>query len=186
MKITQNKSTHIFSQFCKIITLVTTVTFIVYGFSQYIGLSILKKNLFLNLDEKLAHQLFSSQMIPTMIVYAALITTIFILYNKAKKIISIIHENEIRIEREKAVVQTSQRITGMMSEYISVYNADIKEWIEERKERGQQPPSKIVNANMKISMALNALTEASFLLPYAEINSVEIDDYTRHIENKLV
>lgn len=179
------RSIHVFTEFGKDMALVAGGTILSYGVVQFLTLLVMKTNSTMMFDYGLFIQFFSMQMVPTIVAYGVLIATIYYLYQKAKLSILKLNEQEIQREREKTIVQTSQKITSMMAEYISTYNNDIKSWITHRREKGQQPPVKVVDASEKIGKALRILSELSFIMPYGTSNNYSIDDYTAFLERNL-
>jgi len=176
---------HVFSQFGKDVALVTTGTFVIHTFVKILSVAILENKNLLDFNSNFFLHLFSYQMIPNLIVYGTLISILYYLFQKSKKMMMVLNENEIRNEREQAVMQTSQQITAMMVDYISGHNADIREWVEKKKDKGQQVPAVIEQANQNIGMALNTMSEVSFVLPYLNPDHSDVDDYTEYIENNL-
>ncbi|HPQ52692.1 MAG TPA: hypothetical protein PK253_05535 [Spirochaetota bacterium] len=182
---TARRSIQIFTDFGKDMALVAGGTLLSFGIVQFLTLLVIKTKTKLLFDYTIFIQFFSMQMVPTIIAYGVLITTIYYLYQKAKSSIMKLNDQEIQREREKAIVQTSQKLTSMMVEYISSYNNEIKSWIQHRNEKGQQPPVKIVNASDKIGKALKVLSELSFLMPYGSRGHYSIEDYSAFLEQNL-
>lgn len=179
------RSINIFTQFGKDMALVAGGALLSYGVVQFLTLLVIKTKTKLMFDYTLFIQFFSMQMVPTIIAYGVLIATIYFLYQKAKSSILKLNDQEIQREREKAIIQTSQKITSMMAEYISAYNNEIKNWIRYRKGKGQQPPVTIVEASDKIGKALHVLSELSYIMPYDIRNNYTIEDYTAYLEQNL-
>jgi len=179
------KSVQIFSEFGKDIALVVGGTLASYLMVQIVTLLIMKNRIELLLDYQLFIRLFSFQMIPTLVSYGVLIAAMYYLYRKTKRVMTRLHENELQRERDRAVVQTSQKLTGVMVQYISRYNAELREWVRKKIDKGEQPPAPVVRASDYIAKTLYALSELSFVVPYGAIDSHTVDEYARYLERRL-
>ena len=111
-------------------------------------------------------QLFSIQMIPTVIAYAVLAGAAYIQFIKAGRAIDQLNKKDLEAERGRATVETFQNLTAYMSEYIARHNNDILAWVAHKKDKGEHVPHMIENASTRISGAMGALSEISFVLPY--------------------
>jgi len=176
---------HVFTQFGKNVALVTSGTFIIHIFVKIISIAVLEKKSLVNFDTDFFLHLFSYQMIPSLIVYGILVSVLYYIFQKSKKMMVELSEIEIIEERHQAVMQTSQQITAMMVDYISEHNANIYEWIEKKKSKGQQVPNVIEESNENISKALNTMSRVSFVLPYLNSDHNEVKDYTEYLNNNL-
>jgi hypothetical protein len=111
--------------------------------------------------------------------YALFSLLVYILWNKLKKAMLSACEKEIQCEKNRAVIESLQRITGLLAEHISVHNAEIMEWVELKKGKGQQVSKRVEQASQNISIALRSLSEMAFVYPYTE-NPVQ---YWGELEN---
>jgi hypothetical protein len=111
-------------------------------------------------------QLFSIQMIPTIIAYSLLAGVAYIQFLKAGRIMNQLHEKDVEAERGKATTETLQKLTAYMSEYIALHNNNILAWIAHKKDKGEHVPHLVEDASVKIAEAMGALSEISFILPY--------------------
>jgi hypothetical protein len=180
------KAIQAFTLFGKNILIIALGTFFVTLFVKAVSLAILTRDVMNLMSIKMLMQLFSLQMLPNLIAFGFLIAAVYYLYQKTRKNMLHIHENEIELEREQVVLTMLQRITGLMAEYISAYNGEITQWIENRKKNGSQPPERIVTANRNISIALETLTKVSFVMPYMKGEKNSLDSYTDYLEEKLI
>jgi hypothetical protein len=179
------KPVQIFSEFGKDIALVVMGTLASYFFVQIITFFIMKNKIELLFDYSLFIRLFSFEMIPTLVSYGVLIAAMYYLYLKTKRVMTRLHEHELQRERDRTIVQTTQRLTGMMVHYIASYNTELRDWIRKKADKGEQPPAPIVKASDNIARALFTLSELSFVIPYGRINVNTIDDYARYLEHRL-
>ncbi len=176
----------IFTRFFKDVLIIGTGSLLLFGIVQFFSLSILKNKGYIDFDSSFFIQLLSLQMIPSLIAYILLVSFIFYLYRRTKKILSVLRENEIMIEREQAVIQTLQKVTGIMGEFISTQNSNIKDWIEKKYAKGEQVPLKVEESSMNIGRAMDTLSKMSFLTPYLDKTSVRnIEDYTQYLQLHL-
>ena len=186
MKYKNNQGlVHIFSQFGKNIVIVSVATFFIHFTVKMISLAIIGKDFIENFNSRVFLQVFSLQMLPNLIVFAFLVSAVYYLFIKTRKMIIQLNENEIKVEKEQAVIRTMHKMTGLMAEFISVNNAEIKDWIEVKRRKGQKPPLKVINANEKISKVLEAMTKVSFVLPYIDLENNNLDYYVDYMEKNL-
>ncbi|PKL19343.1 MAG: hypothetical protein CVV49_01300 [Spirochaetae bacterium HGW-Spirochaetae-5] len=128
------------------------------------------------------HNQLTVHVLPIMLAYGSLFTVIYFLWQKYHREIELQHAKDIQLRNEQAVLETTQQLTAIMAQYITRHNNEIKEWIETRRINGQVPP-RLENANRKISEALEAMTEISYVLPYTDKNTNT--DYVKYLENFL-
>jgi hypothetical protein len=106
---------------------------------------------------------------------------VYLLWNKLKKVMLAACEKEVQCEKNRAVIESLQRITGLMAEHISVQNAEIMKWVELKKEKGQQVSKRVEQASQNISIALRSLSEMAFVYPYTD----ESVQYWTELENAI-
>lgn len=111
-------------------------------------------------------QLFSIQVIPTIIAYAFLIGIAYVQFVKAGRIMNMLHVKDIEAERSKTTVESMQKLTACLSEYIAQNNNMILAWIAHRKDKGESTPQIIEEASSKISGIIGTFSEISFTIPY--------------------
>ncbi len=178
-------SSGIFLQFGKDMASVIGGTVTGYVLVQLISISIMERKIHYLIDEKALMYLFSYQMIPTFLVFAILIASVYYLYQRTRKAMLLLSEAEISREREKAAVEATQSVTAMMIGYVSLYNAEIKDWIEKKREKGEQPPVRVERAHDKISHAMETMSEVSYLLPYVNTGASSLENYRSALEQRL-
>jgi K+-sensing histidine kinase KdpD len=127
---------------------------------------------------------YSSQIVFEWKAFTRLITflMISILIFKLKKNMAISAKEELAEQKSKMIIETSQRITGMIMENISQHNSKIMQWIITRKANDKSVPSEIENAQKNISANLSALSEVSF---DHNDNNYDLDAYMEALEKKL-
>ena len=106
---------------------------------------------------------------------------VYILWKKLKRTMLLACEKEIQCKKDRETIESLQRITGLLAEYISVHNAEIMKWVEFRKQKGQQVSKRVEEASRKISLALNSLSEIAFVYPFTE----NPPEYLKELENVL-
>lgn len=129
-------------------------------------------------------QLFSIQMIPTVLAYAVLAGVAYVQFIKAGRAIDLLSKKDIEAERGRATVETFQNLTAYMSEYIARHNNDILAWIAHKKDKGEHVPHAVETASNKIAGAMGALSEISFVLPYDK-GAPDPMKYYELLRNKL-
>lgn len=178
------KVLQIFSQFGKSITFIVAGTLLVSCIVQLLSFSLLASTGRIEIKGDQFINVVSIHMLPELIVYMFLIAIIYFLFRKNREKIVVVNEAEIENAREQAVVQTLQKTAGMIAENIAVHNAEIKKWIEAKKEKGQAP-AMIEQASKRIGMTLHLLSWAGYVFPYIDSENRKPEDYTRFIEYGL-
>jgi hypothetical protein len=140
---------------------------------------------YLNMRENFAGSIFSEPMMPMVGAYGLLSLGIYLLWVKTKKAVLVVREKEFQKENAEAVLKSMQRLTGIMAEHIASQNSEIMSWVEFRKKQGR-PVSQIVeSSNKKIAIALQSLSEISFIYPYTENRPQNVYDFEKELQNKL-
>ena len=177
---------HAFSIFGKYIITVAFGTLFVHCVITILTIYIFQKPTDAGfLDDYISH-LFSYRMLPTIVTYSIFLSIAFYFYNKTKKIMHFLNQQEIKKEKTRAILKTSQNTTGTIIDHISVYNSEIMEWLIQKEQKGEIPPEKIVDANRKISMALITLSKKSFLYPYVNSDTFNYDDLISSLEKNIL
>jgi hypothetical protein len=184
-KRTDGQSVDVFTQFFKDMVIISIGTVLSLFIVDLFGLALLRTRVSTIPEGGFLLRLLSLQIIPSAVAYALLIAASCYLFRKSKRAMIRLAESEILAQREQAVIQTSQRITSMMAGYITQHNGRIQEWVEERRANGHQPPKRVDDASRKIGLALRALTEVSYILPYTGSGSRDVDYYVDHLEHNL-
>ena len=183
-KIEKN-SMHAFSIFGKHIVIVAIGTFLIHCVITIFNIYFIMEPTDAGFINDYFSHFFSYSMIPTLVTYSIFLSVVYYFYHKTKKIMRTLNIYELKKEITRAVLKTSQNTTGTIIDYISVYNAEIMEWIQQKEDNGETPPLKIVKANRKIGMALITLSKKSFLYPYMNTDNLNYDDLIINLENNL-
>lgn len=181
----QRKITQLFSRFVTDVLVVLTGTIVSFGLVHVVTLHIIRQSHDLLTMERLYQAYFALQMIPAAVAFAFLVSVIYYLYRKTRNMMLALGEQEVRAHREEAMVNTLQRITALMAASVARHNAEILEWAESRREKGQQPPRRVTEASMKIAGALQALSQLSFVMPYRIGKGAALDEYADLLEKRL-
>ena len=143
------------------------------------------KPLELNLHENFPGSMFSIPMIPMMVAYGFLSLVIYFLWEKNKKAVLLAHEKELKSETFETVLNSMQRLTGIMAEHIASQNSEIMSWVEFKKKQGRPVSKKVENSNKKIATALHSLSELSFVYPYTKDRPRNIFDFEKELQHRL-
>lgn len=143
------------------------------------------KPFYMDLRDDFATNLFSKPMMPMMGTYGILSLGVYLLWEKTKKAVRFAREKEFQRENVEAVLKSMQHLTGIMAENIASQNSEIMSWVESRKKQGRPVSQKVENSNKKIAIALQALSEMSFVYPYTENRPRNLYDFERELQNKL-
>lgn len=92
--------------------------------------------------------------------------------------------NELLIQKSFTIIDTSQRITGIIVENISKYNTELFLWIEKQKANGKIVSKIIESTSLNIGSNLRALTEVSFGQLSSDKN-IKIEDIINSLQKKL-
>jgi hypothetical protein len=111
-------------------------------------------------------QLFSIQMIPTIAAYGLLAGIAYFQFIKVGKIMNRMHRKDMETAQSSATVETMQKMTAYMAEYITLHNNQILAWASKKKEKGESVPHAVEISSARISEAMRALSEISFVMPY--------------------
>jgi hypothetical protein len=79
-----------------------------------------------------------------------------------KKNLELDAKNKLITQRSQAIIDTSQRTTGVIVESIAKHNYELLSWINKQKENGQHVPEIIEATHRNIGESLRALSEVSF------------------------
>lgn len=93
-------------------------------------------------------------------------------------------KNKLIIQRNQAIIHTSQRATGVIVESIAKHNSELLRWINKQKENGQHVPEVIETVHRNIGVSLRALSEASFC-ETVDSDDLDVDDFISLLQKKL-
>ena len=143
------------------------------------------KPFYMDLRDDFASSLFSEPMMPMMGAYGILSLGIYILWEKTKNAVLLAREKEFQRENVEAVLKSMQHLTGLMAEHIASHNSEIMSWVEFRKKQGRPVSQKVESSNKKIAIALQSLSEISFIYPYTKKRPRNLFDFEKELKNKL-
>jgi hypothetical protein len=124
-------------------------------------------------------------MVPMIIAYGLLSLLIYMLWEKKKRALLLAREKTIQKEKVDAVLKSMQHMTGLLAEHIARQNAEILSWVELRNERGKMVSEKVEVPSKKIAGALQALSEASFVVPFTESRPENTEEIVGILESRL-
>lgn len=112
-----------------------------------------------------------------------LIIANFIYYFKDEIIKS--HRKELVLQKNKIVIDTFQKLTMMIANNITLQNAEIIKWVNERKEKNESAPDVLIKSSRVIGESLHILSEVSFVSPYVADAETDVDMYLELLKEKL-
>lgn len=101
-----------------------------------------------------------------------------------KKNLELSAKNKLIIQRSQAIIDTSQRTTGVIVESITKHNSELLSWINKQKENGQHVPEIIEVTQRNIGESLRALSEASFCETVGN-KELDVDDFIGILQKKV-
>lgn len=114
-----------------------------------------------------------------------LFVTIALLLSNFKQKIKKHYQTELLLQKNKNIIEASQRLTALIAENIIQQNAEILMWINKKKNK-RETVSKIVDkASQIIGLSMKLLSESSFIYPYRNDFPVDSDKYLELIKDKL-
>lgn len=158
---------------------------IVHLLVMIIDYYLMVKPLYLNLHGNFAGSIFSLPMLPMMGAYGLLSVALYYFWVRKKKAILIAHEKQIQSKKVEAVLSSMQRITAILAEHIATHNSEIMSWVESRKTLNHTVSEKVEKPCREIAMALESLSEISFVFPYTEKCPMKVSDIEIILRSKL-
>lgn len=175
---------NIFTEFGFYILLALVIDFLLHFIVQALTLVFLREKADLVFSARFFEQLFSLQALPNLITYLVLLIVVLWLFRRTRTIIEGLNREHLKRERDRAVLETSQRLTGTVIEALARNNNDIQSWVASKKMKGERVPKKVEVPSRRISHTLALLSEVSFLRPYNGAEG-DLESFTSHIEEKL-
>jgi hypothetical protein len=158
---------------------------IVHFLVMFIDYYLMVKPLYLNLHGNFTGSIFSLPMFPMMGAYGLLSVALYYFWERTKKAIRLAHEKQIQSEKVETVFKSMQRITAILAEHIATHNLEIMSWVESRKRLHHPVSEKVEKPCRKIAMALESLSEISFVFPYTEKCPEKVCDIEIILQGKL-
>lgn len=183
-KRSNNESILKFTEFFKDFIVISSSSIMVYIVARFVGLAIINRQTANISFSDLFLKLFSTSMFPVLFSYAVIIFIAYSLYKKTKKAMIILHEQELKKEKEKAIIQTSQKLSALMIQYISGYNSEIQKWLMLKKEQGSMPQV-VAEASSNINQTLQNFSRLAFIAPYAKVTAENAESHTTYLNTSL-
>jgi hypothetical protein len=128
---------------------------------------------------------FSVPMLPIMAAYGMLILLVYFFWDKKQKAVHLLQQKKLQKEKVDFVLKSMQRITGILAEHIAARNAEVINWLDRRRRRGQIPSEKVERPAREIASALHPLSELTFVYPYTETRPKSIEEIERVLQSRL-
>ena len=129
---------------------------------------------------QLSNHVFIFNIIKRFLVFLVFLIMVYTL----KKNLELSAKNKLIIQKRQAIINTSQRTTGVIVESIIKHNSKLLNWINKQKENGRHVPEIIESTCRDIGLSLNALSEASFCETAGD-KELDIDDFISLLQKKL-
>ncbi|MGL4370399.1 MAG: hypothetical protein ACRCUT_12130 [Spirochaetota bacterium] len=136
---------------------------------------LIKTPIFSHLNTDFLGTAFSYPMIPILGSYILFSFIAYYLWSSMKKALIVAQEKELQAAKEKVMLESIQRLVGIFAQHITVHNAEILKWVEYRKSSSKQVPESVELSSRHIAAALETLTEAAFIAPYAANSPYSMD-----------
>ncbi len=146
---------------------------------------LLNESFHINWQVNLVSSVFSVPMTPMMVIYGMSTLAMYVIWDRQKKAVLLANSIKVQSEKTEAVLKSMQRLTGILAEHIAVRNADIMNWIETRKKKGQQVSQKVEKPVREIANALQSLSAVSFVIPYTDDRPKDVNDIEKLLRSKL-
>jgi hypothetical protein len=158
---------------------------LIHTITMFIDHYLINESFHLNWQGNFISSVFSVPMTPMMVIYGMSTLSMYILWDRRTK--AVLLANSIKVQREKteAVLKSMQRLTGILAEHIAVRNTEIMNWIETRKEKGQQVSQKVEKPVWEIANALQSLSAVSFVIPYTDDQPKDVNYIEKLLKSKL-
>ena len=108
----------------------------------------------------------SLEMVPMMLAYGTLSLCLFVVWKKMRALENEAHKKDLLLTEQKSIIETAQKLTGIIVEKVSGENAVLGDWVYQNKKRGKTVSPRIETATTNIGKALQALSKVSFEAPY--------------------
>ncbi len=167
---------HILSGFAKRALAATVTALCVHLLVMALDFYLVKKPLLSGGGIGFMNMAFSFPMLPIVVAYAVFSVLIYSAWTKMKESLVRTREKEIQEEKQRAAVESMRRMAGLLSEYITRHNNDIRMWLTKVKMRDGSVPVTVDRASRNISVALAVLTEMAFLEEPLDLRDLSMDD----------
>lgn len=162
------KTVQILSRSGVIVCIMSAAVMGVHFIVMFLESWVIKAPLFLNFEKDFVGTAFSAAMIPVLCAYAVFAVVSYALWVKMKKALLEAQALELRAEKEKVVLESTQRLVGVLASHITMHNSEILKWVEYRRSVGKHIPDEVEHASRSISSVVETMTEAAFIAPYTK------------------
>lgn len=170
--------------------LIATTVFVVGGSAVHLFVMIIDYLLMpsfshMDLRSDFFGSVMALAMLPMAITYGTCLLGVYFFWRKAKNALALAYKKEAQRREAEEVVQTMQRLTGILAEHLSSHNAEILHWVENRVQKTGAAPPSIERSSHKIAEAMKALTEVSFVSPYLGKRPLTVCEFETAFQKKL-
>ncbi len=153
---------------------------------MFVDYFLLTGPIYLNLNENFSDSMFSIAMLPIVGAYGLFSLVTYSLWARMKKAMLLSQVKETKREKVEAVLNSMQRITGILAEHIAIHNSKIMGWVEFRKRQGSPVSERVEKSSKNIADVLLSLSEISFIVPYTRNRPKDIGDYEKLLQTRLL
>jgi hypothetical protein len=139
----------------------------------------------MNLQSDFFGSVMAIAMLPMVAAYGVCLMVVYYFWQRAKKALALAYIRDAQRKEAEEIVQAMQRLTGILAEHLSVHNAEILLWVNNRRQKTGSVPTRIERSSHKIAEAMRALSEVSFVAPYVGNRPVTLDEFEKVFLSKL-
>ena len=171
-------------------SLIATTVFVVGGsavhlFVMLIDYFLMPSSLHIDLRSDFFGSVLALAMLPMAVTYGTSLLGVYFFWRKAKIALALAYKKDAQRREAERIVQTMQRLTGILAEHLSSHNAEILHWVENRIQKTGFAPPSIERSSHKIAEAMKALSEVSFVSPYIGQRPLTVCEFERAFQKKL-
>jgi hypothetical protein len=97
-----------------------------------------------------------------------------------------LYQKELSLQKNRTIIETFQRLTLMIVDNITIQNAEIIKWVNEKKHKKKIVPEVLEQSSRLIGESLQILSEVSFVSPYITDAVVDADMYLEVLTKRLL
>jgi hypothetical protein len=158
---------------------------IIHTITMLLDHYLINESFHLNWQDNFLSNVFSFSMTPMMVIYGISTLSMYVIWDRRTKAVLLANSIKVQSEKTDAVLKSMQSLTGIMAEHIAVRNAEIMNWIESRKKKGQQVSQKVEKPVCEIANALQSLSAVSFVIPYTDDRPKDVNHIEKLLRSKL-
>ena len=95
------------------------------------------------------------------------------------------YKTELSLQKNKDVIEAFQKLTVLIAENIIQQNAEIINWVNKKKNKGENVSKRVEHASKIIGLSMKLLTEASFINSYSNEVPIDAESYIQSLKKKL-